>query len=354
MSDPGASGAEPSVPTSDRGEPEARSDHALDVLLELTRSLTENEALEQALNAVADAALQLLPGNHVSLRLLDESGTELLASARGGVGTQYDPVPFRANVGVAGWVLEHVRSACIADVVADARFVPIGQQGFEIRSLLVVPLVSAGTPIGVLSMSGPEPSLFSNRDQDLARLLANCAVPAIEKARLERLAITDSQTRAFNHGYLLPRLREEIERAGRSGTPLSVLLMDLDHFKQVNDNWGHPAGDRVLRVFADLVRDNVRRYDVFVRRGGEEFVLIMPTADQDEAQAVAERIRQQTERSEVPIEGQDPIRYTVSIGVASWNPDESAHSLDRRADHAMYQAKRAGRNQVRVDESTLD
>jgi diguanylate cyclase (GGDEF)-like protein len=121
--------------------------------------------------------------------------------------------------------------------------------------------------------------------------------------------------------------------------------MDLDHFKRVNDTFGHATGDRVLRSFADLVRSNVRRYDVFVRRGGEEFVLIMPTADMEEARSVAERIRCSVEASPVPVDGHE-VRYTVSIGIASWTPGEDAETLERRADEALYGAKRSGRNRV--------
>jgi diguanylate cyclase (GGDEF)-like protein len=173
-------------------------------------------------------------------------------------------------------------------------------------------------------------------------------VPALDRARLARLAVTDAQTLAFNHRVLLPRLTEEMERAQRYVIPLSYLLMDLDHFKQVNDTHGHAAGDRVLREFADRVRALVRRPDVLVRRGGEEFVLIMPHTTEPQARIVAERIRQHLESR--PLHGADDLEIpqTVSIGVATWNGRDSAQELDQRADAAMYEAKRAGRNRVMV------
>ena len=126
----------------------------------------------------------------------------------------------------------------------------------------------------------------------MLRLLANCSAPPIERARLRRLAMFDDTTMAFNHRYLTPRLVEEMERASRSSGDVSVLYMDLDHFKSVNDNHGHAVGDVVLRMFADRVRKVVRRIDVLVRRGGEEFVLIMPATGATQAHATGHRIQQ--------------------------------------------------------------
>jgi diguanylate cyclase (GGDEF)-like protein len=157
-------------------------------------------------------------------------------------------------------------------------------------------------------------------------------------AELEHLATTDSHTLAFNRRYFEPRLREEMERARRMATTLSLLLMDLDHFKRVNDRFGHAIGDRVLRNFADGVREKVRTIDIFVRRGGEEFVLLMPATAMDEALRVADRIRIATPTR--------ALYTTVSIGVATWDGREDADSFEQRADGALYQAKREGRNRV--------
>ena len=161
---------------------------------------------------------------------------------------------------------------------------------------------------------------------------------------------------AFNHRYLALRLQEELDRAqqarrqsanaGPAGT-VSLLLFDLDHFKRVNDQHGHQTGDRVLRIFADRVRASVRQADILVRRGGEEFVLIMPQTGEEAASATAERIRRALGDSAiVPAEGVE-LQQTVSCGVATWNGQESAEVLEARADAAMYQANAAGRNQVR-------
>jgi diguanylate cyclase (GGDEF)-like protein len=128
---------------------------------------------------------------------------------------------------------------------------------------------------------------------------------------------------------------------------LSFLLMDLDHFKSVNDAHGHAVGDRVLRLFADRVRALVRRTDVLVRRGGEEFALLMPATSEREARVIAERIRESLGTD--PFQAQGAVlRQTVSIGVATWDGCESGESLEKRADLAMYDAKARGRNRVTV------
>jgi diguanylate cyclase (GGDEF)-like protein len=322
---------------------------ALSVLLELTRKLTEERPLESALGEVTAALLRLLPGDHASVRLLDETRSELIAGARSGRGASHAPLTFMRGEGVAGWVAEQGEVARIADTNADPRFKQATDQGFQIRSLLAVPLFSGGEVIGVLSLTAADPGAYSADDELMARLVANCTVPPLEKARLARLTLTDPVTLAYNQRYLMPRLREEFERATRNNEPVSILFLDLDHFKRVNDTWGHAVGDLVLRTFAERVRPAVRKYDVLVRRGGEEFVLIMPGGSLSDAQYIAERIR--IGMSEAPIEaGGVQIQQTVSIGAAEWDRFEDPVSLDRRADAAMYEAKRAGRDRVALAE----
>jgi diguanylate cyclase (GGDEF)-like protein len=315
------------------------------VLLQLTEQLTDGRALEDALRAVTDATLAILPGDHASIRLLDAGRTKLLTSARSGIGIDAPSVELRAGSGISGWVLEHGEPARIVDARKDPRFVEAPGQGFAIASLVAEPLVSEGATIGVLSVSSSELNAFSATDELLARLLANCSVGPIQRARLERLSVTDDLTLAFNGRYLATRLAEEMERARRTEKPLSLLLMDLDHFKLVNDRHGHAVGDQVLRVFVDRVRAATRRVDVLVRRGGEEFVLVMPATTTAQARVIAERVRRNASDEAVPV-GLARIRQTVSIGVATWNGHESAEAFQRRADDAMYYAKQCGRNRV--------
>src|SRR5262249_9086817 len=170
----------------------------------------------------------------------------------------------------------------------------------------------------------------------------------IDPRRRAPLAVFDDIQVAFNHRYLAPRLVEEMERASRAGGDVSLLYMDLDHFKRVNDDHGHAVGDAVLRMFADRVRRAVRRVDVLIRRGGEEFVLIMPQTGATQAHATGTRIQHTLHVDPFEIEGSPPIQQTVSIGVATWDKRETPEQLERRADAAMYEAKRLGRDRVVV------
>jgi two-component system, cell cycle response regulator len=321
---------------------------ALEVLLQLTAQLADDRPLEEFLKAVTDGALALIASDHASIRLLDTSRMALLSGARSGSGEEDRPMSFRRGEGVLGWVVEHGEATRIDDVEHDSRWIKPAGQTFRIRSIMAEPLWSNGEVIGVLAVTSPERAVFTADDQLVLRLLANCSSPPIERARLRRLAMFDDTTMAFNHRYLVPRLTEEMERAGRSAGDVSLLYMDLDHFKAVNDGHGHAAGDAVLRMFADRVRKAVRRIDVLIRRGGEEFVLIMPQTGATQAHATGNRIQQALKAEPFELESGGRLTQTASIGVATWDKRESPDQLERRADGAMYEAKRLGKDRVVV------
>ena len=169
----------------------------------------------------------------------------------------------------------------------------------------------------------------------------------LEQAR--RQANTDGLTGLYNHRYLHERLRQEIERAGRYGRELSLVMVDLDHFKAYNDAHGHPRGDEVLIAIAHALRQISRSSDVVARYGGEEFTMILPETPSDEALVLAERARRHVESLEMA--GRDaftPARVTLSAGVASLCDGCTGEDLIEAADAALYRAKREGRNRVCV------
>lgn len=165
------------------------------------------------------------------------------------------------------------------------------------------------------------------------------------------MAITDALTGLHNRRYMERHLGTLVEQATLRGKPLSVLILDIDHFKSVNDTYGHDVGDEVLREFAARIRKNVRGIDLTCRLGGEEFVVIMPDTDAGVASIVAERIRARVAGEPFPIQkGSRAIDITVSIGMAQCRlSDDGAEPLVKRADQALYQAKRSGRNRVVLD-----
>lgn len=169
----------------------------------------------------------------------------------------------------------------------------------------------------------------------------------VEQMRLQ--ATTDALTGVWNRGQSEEMARHEMARLHRYGHPLSMILVDIDHFKRVNDTWGHPAGDRVLKGFCDLTRTCLRSTDLLGRWGGEEFMILLPNTGLARAQLVAERTRLVLEEYVFPEIG----RVTASFGVVSCTPTDSLPSWFARADAALYRAKQSGRNQVETDVESL-
>lgn len=176
-----------------------------------------------------------------------------------------------------------------------------------------------------------------------ASILRDISEQERTRAELLRLSTTDPLTGLRNRRSLLERAEQEIARAARHGTPLSLLVLDMDRFKAINDRYGHAEGDRVLVRLADCLRAELRASDVAGRLGGEEFAVVLPEAAASGALEVAERIRRCVETC---CFGEHPPAATVSIGAATWSAGETVEALLRRADEALYAAKAAGRNRV--------
>lgn len=195
-------------------------------------------------------------------------------------------------------------------------------------------------------------NLLSNRTEtdeidamrnELARLLSRLTN---QNTELERLATTDGLTGLVNRRSLFDHLEQEVYRTQRYGTALSVVMFDIDHFKRINDNWGHAAGDWVLRKIARETHQLLRKTDKAGRYGGEEFVVLLPEADLREALLLAHRLSQRISDTVITPEHGTPISVTVSVGVATLAPNESGEALIYRADQALYRAKQEGRNRV--------
>ena len=161
---------------------------------------------------------------------------------------------------------------------------------------------------------------------------------------LEKLATTDELTQTFNRTKFHEVIEKELERAKRYHHSLSIVMFDIDHFKKVNDTFGHAVGDYVLQTLAKIVKENLREMDYLVRWGGEEFILITPETDIERAGVLAERIRKVTESYKFDHGG----TITVSFGVTEYKPDDTEDTFIKRADDAMYEAKKKGRNRIEV------
>jgi len=182
------------------------------------------------------------------------------------------------------------------------------------------------------------------------KMLARNKLLEMANAELQRLALTDELTRLYNHRYFQMRLEEELQRAGRHGAPLSLIMLDVDFFKQYNDTHGHPMGDQLLKGLSQLLCENVRVMDTVARYGGEEFAIILTDTTGEQAVQVADRIRSAIQDYPFPgRESQPGGIVTVSVGIASYPQNASTREeLVQRADEALYQAKRETRNTVQL------
>lgn len=220
---------------------------------------------------------------------------------------------------------------------------------FRSRTVIAFPLHLRLVPIGVLMVAST--SVVDDNDERLVQqLLPNLAVAlnnALSHERLQRVAAIDTLTGLVNRRFGLERLGEEFSRAVRSKEPLGVILFDIDHFKSVNDTYGHQAGDKVLRTVADAARSVLREGDTLLRYGGEEFLAVLPGAGTDDLDQLGDRIRREIETSATSDQHQE-IRVTVSLGAVAF-PSTDVTDIDdlvRHADAAMYVAKSAGRNRL--------
>jgi diguanylate cyclase (GGDEF)-like protein len=211
----------------------------------------------------------------------------------------------------------------------------------------MLPLVSKGQSIGLVELFSRSERRWEGEQLDLARTMANEAAMALENARLyedaRKLADRDPLTGFYNHRFLHERLGEEVVRSQRGRRPLSVLMLDLDDFKLVNDTFGHLFGDRVLVWCAELIRSTLRGSDIAARYGGDEFAVILPETDPDDARTAAERILEAFRERPFVGEQRGPVPLAASIGIATFPADgRTATELIAAADDALYRVKRAG------------
>ncbi|HUH02677.1 MAG TPA: sensor domain-containing diguanylate cyclase [Kofleriaceae bacterium] len=329
-----------------------------EVLFEIGKAIGADKGLQYLFDTISALVCDLLDADACSVMLIDSSRTVLLGKAASGLEAgRIQEISFRVGQGVAGWVAETGEAALIRDCADDARFIMFADAATRIRSMACVPIIASigdggvsgvGDTAGVMTATSSRLDAFGAAELELLRFVARTIALDIENMRLRKVSVTDPLTGAYNREFLHTRLPAELTAARHRGVALSVAMVDVDHFKPINDRFGHAVGDVVLAQVAERLRGATRKGDVLVRYGGEEFLVVLPDADLDRAGDVGERMRLALQAEPIETGTGATLEVRISAGVAALGLDDDATSLIRRADTALYRAKGRGRNRVEI------
>ncbi|MCS6860187.1 MAG: sensor domain-containing diguanylate cyclase [Abditibacteriales bacterium] len=333
----------------------------LSALYEISRIVETKDKPQTIFARVMRVVRKVIPCEGGTLFLRAPEGNTLTPAFS--VGRCVDPldeVTFTLGRGLSAWVAQEKKPILLSRTrpfhvvrLNDKNSPPLVGTS-RLRSFASIPLLSEGEVIGVLNLYHSQPEVFDERASYLLRIVASQVAATVERVlvyqQLQKQAVTDSLTGLANHGYFYRRLREEVHRAKRYQSPLSVLLIDVDNFKQMNDRYGHRTGDAVLQALASLLLTQLRDSDVVARYGGEEFGVLLPHTDLEPARVTAERLCETIRQTPIP-RRRGCLHVSVSIGVASLpSHAQSPDVLVQKADYALYQAKSAGKDRVCVAE----
>jgi diguanylate cyclase (GGDEF)-like protein len=358
----------------------------LEKLLDISRKLSENRILDPLLEYAINVALELFGAEYGYLVLLNPDGSLNFRVRTDKDGKTLAEPEEQISHTIFEKVIQQRQPLVIADAILDPEFQTAHSvRSLQLRSVMCVPLIARGTLLGAIYIENrSEKNLFREQDllpleyfaaqaaisienailnEDLESRVSqrtaelNHTITLLEKeiaerkyaqALLQHLAITDHLTKLYNRRHFFELAEQAFRQAQRYNHSLSALMIDADHFKQVNDQYGHLIGDQVLQNLAGVLKRSLRDADILGRYGGEEFAILLPETDLDAAARSAERLRLSVADSPAVTEkGSIPI--TISLGVACLRgADEQIDQLINRADQALYLAKGAGRNQVRL------
>ncbi|RJP29098.1 MAG: diguanylate cyclase [Candidatus Omnitrophota bacterium] len=338
-----------------------------DVLKESAKALVTMLDLNQLLDYLVNTIVKNIRVNKVSLLLEDEESKEYKVAASFGIPKeQAESIRLKPINGIIGYLTNKPATLVREEAereLSTPQLEKIKKDMDEIGAEIMMPLICKNKLVGILNLDNKSSGGFYDpSDIDILDTLANEAAIAIENARLYRQAITDGLTKLYHHQHFMARLNEETERSKRYERPMSLLMIDLDHFKDINDKFGHQAGDVALQKVALILKNNLRNVDICGRYGGEEFALILPetavkgaknAAERlrnhvENAKDFAEKIRQTIAKSSLKHEN-STLSLTISVGITFYDGQDktkTAYDLIKEADSALYLAKRMGRNRV--------
>lgn len=324
-------------------------------LYKIGKLLTSTLNTEELLKLVMDKVGELLAAKNWSLMLLDEIKQELYFEIVVGESSgKLKGLRIKADQGIAGWVANHKEAVLLKDVSKDKRFLAKidNVSGFKTQSLICTPLICRDKVLGVIELVNKKiGEEFTAEDLEILKHLSDYIAIAIDNARnfekIQELTIKDDLTCLYNTRFFHDMLEREIKRSMRKRRELSLIFMDLDHFKEVNDTHGHLCGSKLLKEIAKIIMESVRNIDIPIRYGGDEFVIILPETNKECAKNVAERILNNIRKTDFLKEENLNLKLTASIGYATF-PDDAKDKTEliKMADNAMYRVKNTTRNNI--------
>jgi len=317
----------------------------LQAINSIAKHATSVLELNQLLHSVCTLVQRCFPGDHACVLLREEEAL-ILRAQHGSLTALLDEG--EAFPCEAEWWNNALDSGGIETIGDLSRHEGKSRICEDAQSRISIPMISYGQPLGLLVLSSREPNFFAHTETQPLESVADIFSSAIQNAnyvhRVKQLAYLDGLTGIFNRRYFETRITEEIERARRFGNELSLIMVDVDKFKSLNDNFGHLLGDEVLRQVSSLLSRQIRKIDVVCRYGGEEFVILLPQTAVEQALHVAEKLRHAVEEWQFP---GVPRTLTISGGVAVFpKHGNTRDELVKAADAALYGAKEAGRNRI--------
>jgi diguanylate cyclase (GGDEF)-like protein len=336
---------------------ENRNQHSdeLKIFHDVAKALTSSLDLDNILQTILEKIAAYFKPDTWSLIMLDEETQELYYTVA--IGKECESVnSLRLTTGesLARWVVDNGKPLVIADVNQDPRIDGSSRNGIppEPFSVLCMPVRAGGKVLGLMELVNGDMNVYS-RGEMLLESLADYAAIAIENARavqrIQELSITDDCTGVYNSRHMFTVLAEEVRRSERFGYEFSVLFLDIDHFKRINDEHGHLVGSKLLGQFGRCLRKNLRLVDAAFRYGGDEFAVLLPQTGKEAALHVARRLMTTFRNMHWLTDEGLSLTLRVSVGIATYPLDgDSSHAIVQSADDLMYQVKGAGRDGIAV------
>lgn len=331
----------------------AREKAELEAVNSIVATAAASLELELVLQLALEKTISVLGTDAGSIHLLEEGSGDLVLKAhhRLSVEAVRDIQRLKVTNSIAGMAVERKEPVLVPDITQEPRIATQATLQQGPRATVIVPISLRDRVLGVLTTGRAGAGSISRDNTNLIQAIANAVAPAIENARLyeqmETMALTDTLTGLPNRRYLLGELERELSRSRREQAPLSLLMIDVDSLKAVNDKYGHEAGDRLLMELAGLIKGAVRTSEIVARYGGDEFVVVLPNTTPGDAETVARRIRQRVNAYRLQVREGKEIAAQVSIGIATF-PQQAASAAEilDRADSAVYLSKARGGNQI--------